>query len=146
MKVEYKILKKNYNAKDSGLSVIYDNNPLLVRRTDRYGKLTEEEARAYVDLLHKGRGLTPKEYDDNVDIMHFIYKEMITKKHLEEAIRNFPKDKRGYFKRTGFISISKCRNIILNENTHGYQGMELRFKFINYRTIELQYSNACFVV
>lgn len=142
MKVEYKIPKRNYNGNDTDLTVIFDNNPNIIRNADRYGKLTEEEAMQYVDILHKGRGLTPKEYDDNVDIMHFIYKEMITQKNLKKAILNFPKDCRGYFKRRGYVVVGKSRNVILDESSHGYQGMELRFKFINYKTIELEYSKA----
>jgi hypothetical protein len=71
---------------------------------------------------------------------------MITEKNLLKAINDFPKDNRGYFKRRGFISVAKCRNVILNEGSAGYMGMELRFKFINYKTIELEYGKACFIV
>jgi hypothetical protein len=149
MKVEYKLPKRSqigYNARNAELVVIYDNNPHLIEKTDRYGELTKEEASKYVDLLNKGWNLTPKEYDYHVDIISLIYKEMITEKNLLKAIKDFPKDNRGYFKRRGFISVAKSRNVILNEGSTGYIGMELRFKFINYKTIELEYGKAHFIV
>ena len=145
MKVKFSIPKKNYNANDIELTVIYDNNIGLVNRVDRYGLLSEKEAYEYTEIYNKDHHLTPKEYDSNVDIVDQIYKEMVSAKNLKKAILTFPKDYRGYFKRS-IMTVCKSMNVIESKDSFGFKCNELKFKFINYKTIELQYGESHFIV
>lgn len=145
MKVRFSIPKRNYNALDTELTVIYDNNIGLVKRTDRYGLLSEEEAFEYTEIYNSEHHLTPKEYDSNVDIVDQIYKEMVNVRNLKKAILAFPRDSRGYFKRS-IMTVCKSMNVIESKDSIGFKCNELRFKFINHKTIELQYGESHFIV
>lgn len=125
-------------------SIIYDTTTNPIENAERYNRVSQEKIRDYCECYNKEKKLTVQEYNNNVEIVMAIYKEMTSESGLQRIAKVFPKRYNGLFDIRKTMSICKSLNAVCDGTKHGYICNELRVKAINSRVLEIEYKKINF--
>ena len=136
---EFKTHVAGLGNKFESVSIIYNTTTRFIESAERYRMVNQEKIRDYCECYDKDKKLTVDEYNNNIEIIMAIHKEMTTKAGLERIAQVFPKRFNGLFDIRKVMVIAKCMNAKCDGTTHGYVCNELRVKAINSRVLEIEY-------
>ncbi len=142
---QYKTQRPGLGNTVEPVSVIYNATTKDIESAENYRMINQEKIRDFCECYNKSKKLTIDEYNNNVEIVIAIYKEMTSKSGLERIIDVFPKRHNGLFDLRKVVSIAKCLNVKCNGTKHGYICNELRVKAINSRVLEIEYKTQEFL-
>lgn len=142
---EHVEIRRRHSKGNLILKVEFDNNIGIVKNHDNYDDIDTYGANEFCSMFEKHRKLTLDEYKFNVDVMHQIYRETISKHNLIRIIRDFPRQSNGTFKKNRSIIIAKSMNVKYNKEKNMYECSCIMVYSKNAKTLEIQYRTSSFI-
>lgn len=137
--------RRRHSKDDLILKVEFDNNINIVKKYDNYDDIDTYGANEFCSMFEKHRKLSLDEYKFNVDVMHQIYRETISKHNLVRIIKEFPRQSNGTFKKNRTVIIAKSMNAKYNKKLDMYECSCIIVYSKNAKTLEIQYRTSSFI-